>query len=325
MASVNLKELDDHYHVEFHSNSISILHLPPFQNGLMDWLQSFANVYYAYPNQDLIDKLSKTRLKKSHFKRLFLESHENLVGHKTFLCDVALNSSWDTPVFVSKLQNQYSLMTGNGKIIAQKVAKKLPENFKCIFVDYDKTHTNDWNIIRAVHTDQDLNDVLGCSWHLEIELVKLQKNGFYPKVIYFNLNKNNQFDASNTYVDSGRKTLDFIKSRLRKKNNMLLIYLHDKHDSNIFDSSGIFQIVKCKEELDNFLAPNEVRHNSQFGLGNTVEGRWYFHTNQKIEFDLADLLFYVRKDHTLYYNATNDFITWIECKDHLDKQICTAS
>ena len=266
MKKVNLLEYKNKFHIEFIKDTAkSIIHLPPLQDGTIEWLRFFANIYYAYPNQTIIDNLSKGRLLVPQLNRLFKEPYdEKLLGHKAYLCDIALQENWDTPVLVSKIQNRCTLMTGNGKVIAQKIAKKLPENFKCILFDYDKTNLNDWNILKDLRTDQDLSEVLNyTSWHLEMEFVYFKKT-FYPKVTYFAFDSNNVDNFDDAYISVGQKTINFLKTHTI--DDKMTIYIHDKHNSNIIDTSGLFDIKKSHCDLGDFLSPNEVRHKSKFRL-----------------------------------------------------------
>ena len=325
---VRTTDNENAYSVSYESESQIVLHYPSMSKGIIDWFNTFASVYYAYPEEQEIKKLYKDIFSETLYSDYFSTQWDDhteqlrLIGHKSILCDIALNEQWTNPVVIKKINQKYSIMIGSGRLLAHIIAKKTTKEFKCIIIDYDcNSLITNWVVEQQLMTDTDLSNCLKSNnWHIEIECAGIK--GPFPYITHLSSHKNSN-TSSQQYLIAGKKNYNFIKSKLCDKK--MIIYIHDKHNSNILDTSNLFDIRLCKLDLGNFLNANLVRHNSQLGLSPAVINQWYFHTNQTINFDLAHLLFYLRKEHTLYYNTKNNFITWIEARDHLDKQVCNAN
>lgn len=304
--------------------------IPDLRHGLIQWVNQFASVYYATPNQETFSALQPGQMPAAWTRDFFLTNWDNIarlkyfIGHKSYLFDAILNENWNIPILICKIDQQCYPITGNGRIGVHNALKKPIQNCKCIVLDYDKDFKG-WNVEKILLTDDDLSTCINNKiWYACIQFRQFKdKKFFYPEISNISVDQDEFEKYDEQYYSLGEKNYNFVKS-IQNENQQLTIFIHDKHDSKIYDSSGLFEIKNCEIELGTHLTPNEIRHNSRFGLTNASLGNWYFHTNKKITFDLSNLIFYLRKDHNLYYTSDNDFITWIQDQDYLDKQVHDA-
>jgi len=87
----------------------------------------------------------------------------------------------------------------------------------------------------------------------------------------------------------------------------------DNFSSFIYDSSGIFKTV-IQKHSDIVKSTDDVRRK----FGDFQTDTWYFQTNSYVNFDLAHLLPYFRKDLNMFYASDRSWFSWIHSDDYAE-------
>lgn len=301
----------NHYRIDYDLKHGNVSYVPPsFETGLVHWLSQYANVFTAYPTQEFFN--SEFQRERSNFVDYFATDNLDIsrLGCVCEMCDIALNETWHSPSFILKVNEHYYFNTGQQKLVATGVSCKPMSEYRCVIIDYDQrkllppTH---WQNVQKIENDQQLQTYIGSEdYVLDFNFLKYEKN-VLPGVVNFSRHYPAQYQPDRTHL--GNQNMQFVQQRLKHDN--FKIYVSDAFDSNIYDSSGYF----------------DIQSHESFSIGRSwdirrklhvrgVLGQWYFHTLKQIDFDLANLLPYLRKDINLYVANDNSYYHWVESEDY---------
>lgn len=242
--------------------------LPGLDIGFVDYIKKFCNFYKCNFSKDTFDK--QVDIYKPEANKLFKSSYADTIVNKAYLhrkiglCNIGLEEDWHSPVFVVKSKSNIIATTGHNKIYATALRRKsFNMDFDCFVMDFDNDLENKFINVHEIHSNDEFSDAIGYkNFAIDVSVEKTV-GGFLPCVVQFSKEYPiNYHDGSHLLTDSNRKFFDIVGN----KNDISIdIVLNDTHDSKIFDSSGIFNIVQTNTLMT-------------------------FTTNKQIYFDLSDLL-----------------------------------
>lgn len=249
------------------TNYTRIIH-PGLDSGFVNYIKKFCNFYKCNFSKDTF--ADQVDIYKREANKLFQESYSDTIVNKAYLhrkirlANIGLEEDWHSPVFVVKSKGNIIATTGHNKIYATALRKKsLNMDFDCFVMDFDNDLENKFINVHEINSNDEFADAIGCRDFVMDVSIEKTFGGFLPCVMQFSKEYPIDYhDGSHLLTDSNRKFFDIVGN----KNDISIdIVLNDTHDSKIFDSSGIFNIVQTNTLMT-------------------------LTTNKQIYFDLSDLL-----------------------------------
>lgn len=308
----------EHHRIDYELEKGRVVYIVPFiEHGLVQWISQYADVYTAVPTNEYFQV--EFGIEQYNFVQYYKTANMDVsrLGRICEMCDMALYEEWHSPSFILHADQHYYFCTGQKKIVATGVSCKPSNEYRCVVFDYDRKGLdgNHWNNVQQITEDNQLASYIGShDYVLDINLLKYGNN-VLPGVVNFSKHQPAQYQPDKTAI--GNKNISFINNRL--EDNHLSLYVSDAFDSHIYDSSGFFDIRRIKPYV--IEESQEIRNKEV----KSVPDRWYFHTLESIDFDLANLLPYLREDINLYIAQDKSYYHWIDSDDYAERLSCPSS
>ena len=287
--------------------------LPEIDQGLVQWLKKYCDLYHAVLGQDLFDK-HFCREKNNATAQILTNAYQDTsnsarVGRICNMARQAHDMEWHSPAFLSQIDGELHFATGQKKIYATGLAKSA-DQFHCVLWDFDRSiDSTKYSTLNPIHDDQQLAQIVGSDdYVLDINFVEY-KQKILPGVYHFTPHYPASYEQD--LSDIAKDNREFFQQQIANGTRSIIVL--DNFSSLIYDSSGIFNTV-LQSHNDVLKSTDDVRR----GLGDFELGIWYFQTNSCIEFDLAHLLPYFRKDLNMFYASDQSWFSWIHSDDYAE-------
>ena len=192
-----------------HGKISTELSLPSFGHSLVDYINSFGNLYYGAMNTDLFYRLLRTSKHEflSNLKNIKSTTTTQPVAFKLHLCRVALQESWKLPALINQSGHDLSWNTGQGRFLATGMCLQNPHN-QIKFLLLQGKNTDPGQFLQdpmLVTTDRQLHEILNLSATdqdtVEIEF-KLKQNGAHLTLAsLYNGDTRHHYDAGALYLE----------------------------------------------------------------------------------------------------------------------------
>ena len=161
-----LMKFDDRDVVQYRNQYNNVrFSLPEIDQGLVQWLKKYCDVYHAQLGKQLFQKLFLFEKQDFNQKvKLALnndDSHRARINSICKMSMLALEEHWHSPFFLTKIDEHYYPNTGQQKLYATGLAKSNQEIAVVLF-DYDRCL--DRNLLDSytiISTDYDLSQAIG--------------------------------------------------------------------------------------------------------------------------------------------------------------------
>jgi hypothetical protein len=291
--------------------------LPEIDQGLVRWLKKYCDVYHAVLGQDLFEQhfvREKHNATAQILTNAYLNNNNSArVGR---ICDMARQAhvvDWHSPAFLSQIDGELHFATGQKKIYATGLEKSA-EDFSCILWDFDRSvDSSKFSLLEPISDDQQLAKAVGSDdYVLDLNFVEY-KQKILPGVYHYTAHYPASYEQDLSELAEDNK--QFFQQQIPDGKRSITVL--DNLSSKIYDSSGIFTVQTC-EHNNAVQSTDDVRR----GIGNFEIDTWYFQTTTKIEFDLAHLLLYFRKDLNMFYAGDRSWFSWIHSDDYAETRCC---
>jgi hypothetical protein len=102
-----------------------VLSLPTFRQSIVEFINSFGQLYYGTMQSELFYKL--IRQTKQQFlrdlKNIQTINNEQPVGFKLHLCRIVVNESWRLPALINQSESNLQWKTGQGRSLRGQIAQ----------------------------------------------------------------------------------------------------------------------------------------------------------------------------------------------------------
>lgn len=309
-----LMKFDDRDVVQYRNEYNNVrISLPEIDKGLVKWLQNYCDVYHCVFNFEYFAQEFHREKDNGILQILNHAYHDQSqsarVGRILHMVKIAHESPWHSPAFLAKIDGQLYFSTGQKKIVATGLAKSF-DDFHFILWDFDRSINPDmFSFIESITDDQQLAVAVGSDdFVLDINYVEYQHR-ILPGVYHFTDHYPAQYDADLSEVAVNNK--EFLTTNIPNKKRSIVIL--DNHNSEITDSSGLFEIA-VQGHKNEVTSTDDVRRE----FGDFTLNTWYFQTNKRIEYDLADMIFYFKKDINMFYAQDRSWFSWIHSDDYAE-------
>lgn len=300
----------------------SRISLPGLNESTVAFLKQFGRFYKCNFSKNTFD--NQVSIYKSEAIQLFKSNLNGSLVNKAYLhrkirlCNIALTEDWHSPVFVIKANSHIIATTGHNKIYATALRKKNYNlDFECFVLDIDNNLDENFINVTEINNDDEFSEAIGSDrFALDISFEKTIA-GFLPAIMQFS----KQYPIC--YHDQSFK-LSLENAEFLNKvncNNKINVEIHDTHDSTIFDSSGVFNIIHTDNPID-IKSANDISKLKEVNNTSTTK----FVTFKKIEFDLSDLFPYFNKHATIYSATDLSYVMFTNDSKlpHLEKNSCPS-
>jgi hypothetical protein len=195
--------------VHQHGKISTVLSLPTFYQSVVQFINSFGNLYYGTMNTELFYKLFKSS------KQTFLSALKNIdlvqttqpVAFKLYLCRIAMKESWQLPALINQAGLNLNWNTGQGRFLATGMCFSEP-HLRLKFLLLQNKNTPPEQFLQdptLISTDQQLHEILNLSSNsadnIELEF-QLEQNGsqLFLASLY-NGNQSHHYDVGAIYLE----------------------------------------------------------------------------------------------------------------------------
>ena len=309
-----LMKFDDRDVVQYRNQHNNVrFSLPEIDQGLVQWLQKYCNVYHAVLGYDLFN-YHFTREKSNAVSQIlhnaFVDQDQSArVGRICNMVRQAHDVEWHSPAFLSQIDGEIHFATGQKKIFATGLAKDHTK-FHCVLWDFDRTiDRSQYSVLDPITNDKQLADVVGSKdFVLDVNFVEYDQK-ILPGVYHFTEHYPACYEQDLSEIANNNKI--FFQQQIPTGKRSITVL--DNYSSHIYDTSGIFQI-NTQLHNDAVTSTDDVRR----GFGNFVDNTWYLQTNTHIEFDLAHILPYCKQDLNMFYACDRSWFSWIHSDDYAE-------
>ena len=285
-----------------HSTNYTRICLPGLNDGVVAYIRKFCNFYKCNFSKNTFS--NQVSIYKNEANVLFKSNCDGTITNKAYLhrkialCNIGLEEDWHSPIFVIKVNSNVIATTGHNKIYATALRKKTYNlDFNCFVMDFDNNPNEDFINITNIYTDDEFSNAVGSDdFAIDISIEKTI-GGFLPSIMQFSKEYPiNYHDGTHSLTDDNRRFFENIGD--------IVMEIHDAHASNIFDSSGMFNIVG--ESLGN------------------INPSMTFITNHRIRFNLSDLLPVLTVHATEYVGSDGSYTTFVNRHPSVKKISCPS-
>jgi hypothetical protein len=282
-----------------HGKISTVLSMPTFEHSLVDYINSFGNLYYGTMNVDLFYKSIRQTKKEFLFdlKNISTITTTQPIAFKLHLCRVAINEPWRLPALINQSSDILNWSTGQGRFLATGMCLQNPHNQIKFLLLQDKG-TDPKHFLQdpvPVITDQQLHEILNLSntnqTTVEMQFELVQNGSHLILASLYNGDRSYHYDVGTPYLDQ-------FKSWQQQYGPRPTLHIYTNWPEMISDSVNAWTI---KHQ-----GPSPVVKTEYFKLGNLE--RCLFEQFGK---------FTHGKDHVLYVTDPrnidiSDFLCWMD-------------
>lgn len=297
--------------VHQHGKISTVLSLPTFRQSIVEFINSFGQLYYGTMQSELFYKL--IRQTKQQFlrdlKNIQTINNEQPVGFKLHLCRIAVNESWRLPALINQSESNLQWKTGQGRFLATGMCLPEPHTKLKFLLLQDKNTQPNYFLQdpKPITTDQELHEILNLpagDGNVEMEF-QLEQHG--SQLMLASLYNGDQLH----HYDAGTMYLDRFKAWQQTYGTQPTLHIYTNWPELIVDSANVWSI---KHQ-----GPSPVTKTENFRIGylerqmfdqvgNPTHGQDHvLYVADSRPIDVSDLLCWVDLTHSAYINANAQF------------------